>query len=169
MFKRIGIVTIILTVYLSAFAANNEKKDLPAFTTNNITAQALWTRITKEDDFHKYNYWPDHVGLQPGRAPHGPYNKVFINGVIKDDLPVTNKIVPIGGMIVKEGYDLDKELVNISVMIKVKDFNPTESDWFWAQYTPEGKVLSSGKVSVCISCHGAFKDNNCIIAHKLGK
>lgn len=162
-FMILFVVLIVCTVMVFA------KKGLESLTQKQITAESLWTRITKEDDYKKYSFWPDHKGMQPGRAPHGPFHKIFINDVILSSIPMTNKIVPEGGMIVKEGYDADQELSRISVMVKVKDYDSNDNNWFWAQYYPDGKVESSGKTPVCIACHKAFSKNDYIVIHKLEK
>ncbi len=40
---------------------------------------SLWKHITKESPYTKWGFWPDHQGMQPGRAPHGPLHKVYVN------------------------------------------------------------------------------------------
>jgi hypothetical protein len=56
----------------------------------------------------------------------------------------------------------DKKLVAITVMYKVKGYNPEAGDWFWAKYGPDGKIAAEGKVNSCIECHGAKKANDFI-------
>jgi len=34
---------------------------------------ALWHYITKVSPYKEWSFWPDHQGMQPGRAPHGLY------------------------------------------------------------------------------------------------
>jgi hypothetical protein len=167
--KNIGTVSIIASIVLASFLFMNAKKDLDPLTKENVSAASLWKRISVEADYHKYSYWPGHDGMKPGRAPHGPFNRVFVNSQILEALPIADKKVPLGGIIVKEGYDIDKEFNNISVMVKVKDYDTNEDDWYWAQYTPEGKVMSSGKVETCINCHKAFAKNDLCIIYKLDK
>lgn len=33
---------------------------------------ALWNYISKVSPYAKWSFWPDHKGMQDGRAPHGP-------------------------------------------------------------------------------------------------
>ncbi len=40
---------------------------------------ALWKYITIESPYTKWGFWADHQGMQPGRAPHGPLHKVYVN------------------------------------------------------------------------------------------
>lgn len=164
--KRWVVLLLIIPVFLTALYA---KKVLLPLTNKEINAESLWLRIQKEDNYQKYSYWPGHKGMQPGKSPHAPLSKIYINSIIRDALPIKNRIIPEGGIVVKEAYDNDKEVVNISVMAKIKDSNPEDGGWFWAQYSPDGKVIVSGSVSICISCHNAFKDNDYLIVHKLEK
>lgn len=166
--KNVFMITFVILIVIDV-SALFAKKDMENFDNKSINADSLWNRITKEDDYHKYSFWPDHKGMQPGRAPHGPFHKIFINDIIREAIPMTNKTVPEGGIIVKEAYDSDQEMNNISVMVKIKDFNPAGNDWYWAQYSPNGKILSSGKVGSCINCHKAFINNDFVIMHKLEK
>jgi hypothetical protein len=32
------------------------------------------------------------------------------------------------------------ELKAITVMYKIKDYNPADGDWFWVKYSPDGKA-----------------------------
>ena len=35
-------------------------------------AKELWNYIMKVSPYQKRSFWPDHQGMQPGHAPHGP-------------------------------------------------------------------------------------------------
>lgn len=80
-------------------------------------------------------------------------NKTALDGI------KAKKGAPPGSLIVKENYMPDKKLAAITVMYKVKDYNPAAGDWFWTKYTPEGKIEASEKAAMCVGCHGAKKDN----------
>lgn len=75
--------------------------------------------------------------MQPGRAPHGPLHKVYVN-----DRALNSVRPPVqyGSIAVKENYDKAKELKAITVMYKVNGYNPKDGDWFWAKYTLDGKA-----------------------------
>jgi len=63
----------------------------------------------------------------------------------------------------KGNYMPDKKLAAITVMYKVVGYNPEIGDWFWARYTPDGKVEAEGKsgmADMCIGCHGKAKGND---------
>lgn len=59
------------------------------------------------------------------------------------------------------------KFVALSVMYKIKGYNPEGGDWFWVKYSPDGKVEASGKVKGCIDCHSKQKDNDYIFTGKV--
>ncbi len=63
------IVTVIILIFGTMVSAEMPSPD----------PDALWGHITKESPYTKWGFWPDHQGMQPGRAPHGPLHKVFVN------------------------------------------------------------------------------------------
>jgi len=124
----------------------------------------LWTKITKESPYTEWSFWPDHVGMQPGRAPHGPLHKVYVND---QALTSTLPSAQYGSIVVKENYGKDKLLKAITVMYKVMDYNTDSGDWFWAKYSPAGQADKFGKPKGCIACHEAAADNDFIFVHSL--
>jgi len=125
-------------------------------------AEDLWKYITEISPYTKWSFWPDHQGMQEGRAPHGPLHKVYVN-----DLLLNSKKPPVqyGAIQVKENYNKTKELKAITVMYKVKGYNPGDGDWFWVKYSPEGKADKAGKPAGCIGCHGTRAKNDFILVH----
>ena len=123
----------------------------------------LWDYITKVSPYNKWSFWPDHQGMQPGRAPHGPLHKVYVN-----DRAFNSKNPPVqyGSIAVKENYNNAKELKAITVMYKIHKYNPDAGDWFWVKYTPEGKAEKSGKPEGCVGCHGTRAKNDFILVHE---
>jgi hypothetical protein len=126
-------------------------------------AAALWHYMTETAPYKEWGFWPDHQGMQPGRAPHGPLHQVFVN-----DRALNSPEPPVqyGAIQVKESYNKAKELKAITVMYKVNGYNPENGDWFWAKYTPDGKVTSSGKPKGCIRCHRVRAKNDFITVHE---
>jgi hypothetical protein len=126
-------------------------------------AASLWNYITKESPYKDWGFWPDHQGMQPGRAPHGPLHKVFVN-----DKALGSRKAPVqfGAIEVKESYNKDRELKAITVMYKIRDYNPDGGDWFWAKYGPDGKADAAGKLQGCIGCHGSGAKNDYILVHE---
>ncbi len=52
-------------------------------------------------------------------------------------------------------------------MYKVSGYNPAANDWFWAKYTPDGKIEAEGKIEGCINCHGKKRTNDFIFTGPL--
>ena len=123
---------------------------------------ALWKYITETSPYTKWSFWSDHQGMQPGRAPHGPLHKVYVN-----DRAVNSSGPPVqyGSIQVKENYGKDNILKAITVMYKINGYNPNDGDWFWVKYTLEGKADKFGKPKGCIGCHGTRAKNDFILVH----
>jgi len=126
-------------------------------------AAALWKYISRVPPYHQWGYFPDHKGMQPGRAPHGPLHKVFVNKV---GLSAKKPPYAHGAIVVKDNYNKAKKLVAITVMYKVKGFNPSAGDWYWVMYRPGGMVGRAGKVAGCIKCHAAVKNQDWVFVHR---
>ncbi len=123
----------------------------------------LWNYISTESPYTEWSYWPDHQGMQDGRAPHGPKHKVFVN---KQALESASPPLQYGSIEVKENYSKADELKAITVMYKVKGYNPDDGDWFWVKYDPTGKTLKAGKPIGCIGCHGTRAANDFVLVHE---
>ena len=66
----------------------------------------------------------------------------------------------IGETLNKENYTDDRKLFLITVMYKMRGFNPAGHDWYWIKYKPDGEVRLEGKVEVCINCHVVVAGND---------
>ena len=128
----------------------------------------LWTYITQTSAYDTWDFWADHMDLQPGAAPHGPYHKVYVN---KRGLDSLSAPVHYGTLIVKENYgdEMGKDLKAVTVMYKVKGYNPEAGDWFWVKYTSGGVAEKFGKPEGCINCHASLADNDYIMVHGFGE
>lgn len=127
----------------------------------------LWRFITQESAYDTWGFWGDHIGVQPGSAPHGSYHTVYVN---KRGLASMKAPVQYGTLIVKENYadETGKDLKAVTVMYKVKGYNPEAGDWYWVKYTPEGKAEKYGRPQGCINCHASLADNDYIMVHEFG-
>lgn len=125
-------------------------------------AKALWKYITETSPYSSWGFWQDHQGLLEGDAPHAPLHKVFVNeaGLTSAHAPVNY-----GTIEVKENIGKDKKLKALTVMYKVKGYNPEAGDWFWVKYGPDGSVAKAGKPSGCINCHSGAADSDYILVH----
>jgi len=122
----------------------------------------FWDWLSNAD----YGNWAAPTGekadeFYPGKSPHGAFIKTHLNRVAAAD----PKELPSGSVIVKENFDKDKKLMNVTVMYKSAGYDPTQKDWWYAKYMTDGTVATmkkkgsdkaiqlAGKVEGCIECH----------------
>jgi hypothetical protein len=121
---------------------------------------SFWRHLVKKDA--AYNTWSEFQREKADDAienPHGTVSKTYANKVAATD-PTK---LPIGSVLVREDYDSKKKRVSISVMYRVKNYDPAHNDWYWMSFlengsisrTPEkdGRKPLAGKVTSCIDCH----------------
>ncbi|MBI4296041.1 MAG: cytochrome P460 family protein [Chloroflexi bacterium] len=141
-------------------------KPAPALPAANGTA--LLNYITRENDYTKWKMWPGRDALYVGKSePHGAFLTTYVTDTAFSAIEGKKGSIPYGSIIVKENYTPDKKLAAVTVMYKVKGFDPEHKDWFWLEYFPDGKIEFSGKVDMCNSCHGARKENDYIFTSDL--
>jgi hypothetical protein len=171
--KRILISFLVICIcfmFLTSFRKREKKIDSkPPLTKEEISGERLWIRITQDENYKKYPFWPGHEGIQQGQSPHGDLHRVHINPILYGALPISDKIAPDGSIIVKCNMNAEKEITAFTVMAKVKGYDPEENDWFWAKMSKDGKVQAEGKVKSCIECHKALKKNDYILLYQLNK
>jgi len=108
--------------------------------------------IMEGSPYTKWKLFPGTTKLYKGTEPHGVLLTTYVNDVAMDSIK-KKKVLAEGSIIVKENYMPDKKLAALTVMYKVKGFNPEAGDWFWLKAMPDGKVDGSGKMNMCIQCH----------------
>lgn len=159
--KLILITFAFLIVACSENSTNNSE-------TGQEIAEALWQQLSTEDystENDQWTRWPGKKGKHLpdstliGADPHiGPVafqtfcNSIAISGLNTKTFPLANKSI-----IVKENYTIsgtDTTLAAITAMLKKKEFDADNNDWFWVKYNPDGSIAASGKVDGCINCHG---------------
>jgi hypothetical protein len=128
----------------------------------------LYEYITRHNPYKTWDLWPGKGRLYKGTEPHGALLTTFVN---KPALASVGKMAGMAdtSIIAKENYSPDRKFVALTVMYKIKGYNPAAGDWFWAKYDPEGKVVASGKAAPCIECHGKKKANDYIMTGKVKK
>ncbi|MEZ4548692.1 MAG: hypothetical protein R3B51_13695 [Thermodesulfobacteriota bacterium] len=98
-------------------------------------AQELWKLINTEE--YKIN-WKQHK--PEGATADTPVT--YLNPIAQEALE--NKVTPLppGSIIVEEDYDESQQLETINAVINLGGEKP-EGGWFYAQYSPDGKILKS--------------------------
>lgn len=129
-------------------------------------AEKLGEFIFKDKPYTDWPLWPGKGKLYQGTEPHGVLLTTYVNKIALRSIK-EKKGMADGSIIVKENYTPDKKLMAITVMYKIKGYNPDGGDWFWVKYAPDRKVEASGKVEMCISCHAKMKDNDFIFTGKV--
>ncbi|MFQ5507017.1 MAG: cytochrome P460 family protein [Planctomycetota bacterium] len=124
-------------------------------------AADLWGRMVSYQGWASY---PGLGGFQEGKSPHGKYLKYYINSTAASNPRRPGN----GSIIIKENYGKksDAALGAITVMEKIRDYDPENGDWFWVKFAPDGTVMKNpmgmslaGRVAKgmnkgCIACHG---------------
>lgn len=123
----------------------------------------------KQTPYQKWASFPRRDGFRAGEDPHGKFTKTYINSIAAKQ---PDKLAR-GAILVMENYDEDqKTLTHVTIMYRVKGYDPKHFDWYWLDYLPDGKLAKTeatakeparpiaGKVNSCIECHTrAAKDD----------
>ena len=107
-------------------------------------AEKLNEHIVRYDPYIAWELWPRKGKLYKGTEPHGALLTTFVNNTAHFSIK-KKKGMEDGSIIVKENYTADKKFVALSVMYKIKGYNPAAGDWFWAKYNPDGTVAAAGR------------------------
>ena len=127
----------------------------------------VWDYLKKEGFAKNWKMWPGTTAMYQGPEPHGAFLTTYVNDVALKSINAKKGKFSDGSMIAQENYSKDKKLKFIAVMYKVKGYNSQDGNWFWAQYKPDGRIESEGKVDECIKCHVAQKGNDYVYTSKL--
>ncbi len=151
--KKIVLASISLVFVFSVVAVLMAQKpaSMPA-----AKGEQLSRHILKDSPYTEWSLFPGTKKLYKGTEPHGALLTTYVNDVALDSIK-KKKAFGEGSIIVKENYMPDKKLAALTVMYKVKSFNPEAGDWFWLKTTPDGRVEDSGKMAMCIACHAKVK------------
>ena len=124
--------------------------------------------IIGQEPYKTWQLWPGKGEMYEGTEPHGAILTTYVNDIALNSIKMM-KGMQNNSIIVKENYTPKKNLAAVTVMYKVKGYNPEGGDWFWVKYDPAFKVLSEGKVKGCLDCHGDAKDNDYVYTGKVIK
>jgi len=173
--KWLTIVSAAMVVILAGLAAYalHPEKGIPAIPYEAIIKHLpfaaggdLRYHITVHKPYKEWDKWPGKGEMYPGKEPHGALLTTYVNKTALDSIKKAKGMAE-DSIIVKENYDSGKKLNAVTVMYKVKNYNPEGGDWFWAKYDPQFNILGEGKVEGCIKCHGSVKDNDYIFTGKV--
>lgn len=154
------IYTILAIFVVSIFLGCVRGPEEPGAERPEADGRALYNYITEENDYKNWRMWPGTSALYRGTEPHGVFLTTYVTDNAFSAIEGKMGSLPDGSIIIKENYNPDKELEAVTVMYKVKDFDPEHNDWFWLKYSPDGMIDDEGKVAGCIDCHGLGKDND---------
>lgn len=121
---------------------------------------AVIAYLTRAVDYHDWPLWPSKGELYQGQHPHGAFLTTYVTPEAAKAILARVGKLPDGAMVVKENYSASKQLAAITVMYRVKGYNPDGGDWFYLKYAPDGRIDQEGKVPGCIGCHAAVKGND---------
>jgi len=139
----------------------------PAPTGPETDGVALRDYITNTTKYTDWKMWPGKQALYLGTEPHGMLLTTYVTDGAFSAIDGKKGSIPDRSIIVKENYMPDKTLAAITVMYKVKGYDQANNDWFWLKYAPDGTIDVSGKVQMCIDCHGGQKANDFIFTSPL--
>ena len=126
------------------------------------SGKELWEALKAANYEKTWKMWPGKSAFYPGTQPHGALLTTYVNDYAYAAIEAKQVVLPYRSIIVKQNYTPEKKLESVTVMYKIMGYNPEADDWFWAKYTPEGKVDEEGKIESCIACHGQKKANDYI-------
>ena len=119
-----------------------------------------------QEPYKKWKMWPEKGELYKGTEPHGALLTTYINDIAMNSIKKM-KGMKNNSIIVKENHAPNKKLVAVTVMYKVKGYNPEGGDWFWVKYDAGFEILQEGKIKGCLDCHGTANDNDYIFSGKV--
>lgn len=162
--KKLILAALIVALSGLVGAAYAIHEEIPAETQKTMpapNAAALYSYITKTSLYTQWKLWPGKGKLYQGTEPHGALLTTYVNDTAAQW--VGKGTLPADSIIVKENYTPDKKLVALTVMYKVKGYNPDAGNWYWAKYAPDGTPQASGRVEGCIGCHAKNKAGDYIM------
>lgn len=127
----------------------------------------VYTYLTEVSPYQEWPLFPGTKKFQEGKHPHGALLTTYVSPSALSAIQERQGQLPIGAFIVKENYMPDQKLGAITIMYRVKGYNPAAGDWFWAKYSANGDIAASGKVDGCINCHTAAIQNDWVFTGPL--
>ncbi|NIP29588.1 MAG: hypothetical protein GTO02_04490 [Candidatus Dadabacteria bacterium] len=164
--KKLLFSAFLILVLSATIISCNDKdytKDKAGEETKSMDPAAdLWSRIS---GYQNWSHWPGKQPFYKGTEPHGFLLSTYLNEPAYKALTGGSAELPYGSIVIKENYKPDKTLAAVTVMERIKGYNPDAGDWYWAKYKADGSLHTkevdgkamklAGKVGGCIGCHTA--------------
>ena len=115
----------------------------PGTRSSNAYERKLWTWLMRVE----YRNWapkPEQLSRDyPGEVSTDPNMKLYLNRKAAGN----PKSLPHGSMIIEENYASDgRTPKSIKVSYRVKGHSSSKNDWYWVEFTPQGRVeMTSGR------------------------
>ena len=122
--------------------------------------------IIGQEPQKKWAVWPGKGKMVKGTEPHGAIITVYVNDIALESIKA-GKGMGNNSIVLKENYTPARKLAAVTVMYKVKGYNPEAGDWFWAKYNPDYEIEAEGKVGMCLGCHTGAKGNDYLYTGKV--
>ncbi|MGK9450721.1 cytochrome P460 family protein [Acidithiobacillus caldus] len=147
------------TAFLLTFA-------VPVMATT-VTPAALWQQIQTLEKAHAT--MPQSTPFQVGSRTVDPLTTDLANAPAIRNIEAAGDILKVrryedGSLLIKENYNLQKQLVGVTAMLKAPGFDAGDRNWIMAAYQPSGKVIAFGKVGSCIACHALVRQQDFVFA-----
>lgn len=156
-------IVFFMVFFLSASfvaVAQNEIEPLPCNVKQvGIDAAKFYIYLTQDTPYTSWVFWSGKNKLSPGKEPHGTFLTTYVNPAAHRSITGKERMA-YGSLIVMENYDTEKKLTGLTVMLKIKGYNPQAGDWYWFHYDQKGTVLATGRVASCIDCHRSQSGND---------
>jgi hypothetical protein len=151
-------LVLMISFVVIAYATNKSSMPTPA-------GKDLSKHVTDQSPYKKWNLWPGKAGMSEGTEPHGTFVKVYVNNIAYKSLKKV-KGFNNNSIVLQENYTHSKKLDTVTVMYKVKGYNPAGGNWFWAKYDKNLNVLAEGKIAGCLDCHTDATTNDYVFSGK---
>jgi len=166
-------LAVMTALIVAACGGQSGAQQLPA-----ADGKALFTYISQTRPYKQWGTWPkdqwnDFSTLLRSGAPHGGVVRIYVNDIALSAAGGFKGQLPEGAIIVKENYTgtdpaSPGELDALTVMYKVKDYDPQNGNWFWEKVKPDGKVDVEGKVGMCQGCHSQTGHKDYVLRYGFG-
>ncbi len=122
--------------------------------------------ITGHKPYRIWAKWPGKKKMYEGKRPHGALLMTYVNRIALKSIKAMNGMAN-NSIVIKENYTSNRELKTISLMYKVRGYNPGGGDWFWASYDANFNTIEQGQVEGCLGCHVRAKKNDYIFTDEV--